>query len=394
MTFAGRHHRRGRRPHPGPSSPRPLRPTAELTAPGAAHAGSDLRRAHRGRGAAGPAPESTGSPCCSTSGWATSAWTGPRPPCPPARRSGCASRRSCAPGCSGSSTCSTSPRPGCTPPTPSRCFAVLDALLPAAGNSLFVVEHDLDIVRRADWVVDLGQPGRGRGRRPGPVQRPGRRPGAGRRQPHTGDPFRGRGRGPAELPARAEPAGWHLRDVVRPQPRRARRRRTRSACSPRSPASPAPASRPWSPQVLAEGGAPSTSGAPVGEGAPGRRRPAPATPRRCPGGRMRPPSRAGSSSTELVPGRPAARSGAPRARNLATYTGLFDVVRRLFAGHRQRRGRQRATAPGASPSTAPRGAARPAPEEGFVAVELLFLPGTYAPCRPAAAPATTRRRSR
>ena len=32
--------------------------------------------------------------------------------------------------------------------------------LKASGNSLFVVEHDLDVVRRADWVVDIG-PGAG-----------------------------------------------------------------------------------------------------------------------------------------------------------------------------------------------------------------------------------------
>ena len=36
--------------------------------------------------------------------------------------------------------------------------------LRAAGNSLFVVEHDLDIIRHADWVVDVG---------PGPGQRGG-----------------------------------------------------------------------------------------------------------------------------------------------------------------------------------------------------------------------------
>ena len=29
-----------------------------------------------------------------------------------------------------------------------------------SGNSLFVVEHDMDVVRRADWVVDIG-PGAG-----------------------------------------------------------------------------------------------------------------------------------------------------------------------------------------------------------------------------------------
>ena len=28
--------------------------------------------------------------------------------------------------------------------------------LKAAGNTLFVVEHDMDVVRRADWVVDIG----------------------------------------------------------------------------------------------------------------------------------------------------------------------------------------------------------------------------------------------
>ncbi|MEA2322422.1 MAG: excinuclease subunit [Solirubrobacteraceae bacterium] len=38
---------------------------------------------------------------------------------------------------------------------------VLDQLT-AAGNSLFVVEHDLDVVRRAGWVVDVG-PGAGEG---------------------------------------------------------------------------------------------------------------------------------------------------------------------------------------------------------------------------------------
>src|SRR6185369_12796478 len=30
----------------------------------------------------------------------------------------------------------------------------------AAGNSLFVVEHELDVIRHADWVVDVG-PGAG-----------------------------------------------------------------------------------------------------------------------------------------------------------------------------------------------------------------------------------------
>ncbi|HYH45194.1 MAG TPA: excinuclease ABC subunit A, partial [Thermoanaerobaculia bacterium] len=45
---------------------------------------------------------------------------------------------------------------------PADTEALLSALdrLKAAGNSLFVVEHDLDVVRHADWIVDVG-PGAG-----------------------------------------------------------------------------------------------------------------------------------------------------------------------------------------------------------------------------------------
>jgi excinuclease ABC subunit A len=41
---------------------------------------------------------------------------------------------------------------------PADTEALLSALarLKAAGNSLFVVEHDLDVIRHADWIVDVG----------------------------------------------------------------------------------------------------------------------------------------------------------------------------------------------------------------------------------------------
>src|SRR5688500_14712459 len=41
---------------------------------------------------------------------------------------------------------------------PADTEALLDALekLKASGNSLFVVEHDLDVIRCADWIVDIG----------------------------------------------------------------------------------------------------------------------------------------------------------------------------------------------------------------------------------------------
>src|SRR5204862_7764046 len=47
---------------------------------------------------------------------------------------------------------------------PAATAALLRALdrLKASGNSLFVVEHELDVIRRADWIVDVG-PGAGSG---------------------------------------------------------------------------------------------------------------------------------------------------------------------------------------------------------------------------------------
>ena len=45
---------------------------------------------------------------------------------------------------------------------PTDTESLLDALqqLKASGNSLFVIEHDLEVMRRADWIVDVG-PGAG-----------------------------------------------------------------------------------------------------------------------------------------------------------------------------------------------------------------------------------------
>src|SRR6202007_3071775 len=45
---------------------------------------------------------------------------------------------------------------------PADTEALLTALdrLKESGNSLFVVEHEIDVIRHADWVVDVG-PGAG-----------------------------------------------------------------------------------------------------------------------------------------------------------------------------------------------------------------------------------------
>lgn len=67
----------------------------------------------------------------------------------------------------------------------------------------------------------------------------------------------------------------------------------------------------------------------------------------------------------------------PRS-NLATYTGLFDAVRKVFAATDE--ARARGYTAGRFSFNVAAGRCETCQGEGFVAVELLFLPGTYAPC--------------
>ncbi len=67
----------------------------------------------------------------------------------------------------------------------------------------------------------------------------------------------------------------------------------------------------------------------------------------------------------------------PRS-NLATYTGLFDAVRKVFADTDE--ARARGYKAGRFSFNVAAGRCETCQGEGFVAVELLFLPGTYAPC--------------
>jgi excinuclease ABC subunit A len=67
----------------------------------------------------------------------------------------------------------------------------------------------------------------------------------------------------------------------------------------------------------------------------------------------------------------------PRS-NLATYTGLFDHVRKLFAHTPQ--ARQRRYDAGRFSFNVVKGRCPTCEGEGFVSVELLFMPSVYAPC--------------
>lgn len=77
----------------------------------------------------------------------------------------------------------------------------------------------------------------------------------------------------------------------------------------------------------------------------------------------------------VVDQRPIGRT--PRS-NLATYTGLFDHVRKLFAGTKL--AKQRRYGAGRFSFNVAQGRCENCEGEGFVMVELLFLPSVYSPC--------------
>ena len=67
-----------------------------------------------------------------------------------------AGRRACpGPTPDGRSTCSTSRPPACTSTTWPSCSDVLNRLVDL-GNTVVVIEHNLDVIKTADWVIDLG----------------------------------------------------------------------------------------------------------------------------------------------------------------------------------------------------------------------------------------------
>ena len=245
---------------------------------------------------------------------------------------------------------------------PADAEPLLDVLdrLKAAGNSLFVVEHDLDVVRRADWVVDIG-PGAGEGG--GRVLYSG--PVAGLEQVAesvTGAHLFGRAE-PLDHSPR-EPHGWlHLRGVSRHNLHDVSVDVPLAVLTAVTGVSGSGKSTLVS-QVLSElvrthlGVAPEDPDEAELE--------------------IDVADASGLDSFDRlvrVDQRPIGRT--PRS-NLATYTGMFDAVRKLFAATDE--ARSRGYGVGRFSFNVAEGRCATCQGEGFVSVELLFLPGTYSPC--------------
>ncbi len=250
------------------------------------------------------------------------------------------------------------PSAGLHPADAEPLLDVLDALK-GSGNSLFVVEHDLDVVRRADWIVDIGPEA---GERGGHVLYSG--PVAGLEHVErsiTGKHLFGRAE-PLQRPQRT-PHGWlrlhgvsrhNLQDLSVDVPLCVLTAVTGVSGSGKST---------LVSQVLAElvrrrlGQAPDEEGSEL---------------------EVDVDDAIGLESFDrlvCVDQRPIGRT--PRS-NLATYTGLFDAVRKLYAATPE--ARKRGYGASRFSFNVAEGRCKTCQGEGFVSVELLFLPGTYAPC--------------
>ncbi len=232
--------------------------------------------------------------------------------------------------------------------------------LKEAGNTLFVVEHDMDVVRQADWIVDVGPKAGEHGGRvlhSGPVADLAQVTESATRRFLFDDTQ------PAARPPR-EPSGelalhgvtlHNLRSVDAAFPLGVFTAVTGVSGSGKST---------LVTRVLADAVADHLGAGPEEDEESAARA-----------------QLAGAKGLEAVDRlvrvdqKPIGRT--PRS-NLATYTGLFDAVRKVFAATDE--ARARGYTAGRFSFNVASGRCETCQGEGFVAVELLFLPGTYAPC--------------
>jgi excinuclease ABC subunit A len=254
---------------------------------------------------------------------------------------------------------------------PADTEALLTALaqLKSAGNSLFVVEHALDVIRRADWIVDVGpQAGEGGGKilYSGPPEGL-REVAASHTRRYLFDDTKA-----APRPLR-EPAGWlKLEGVTRNNLHELKAEFPLGVMSCVTGVSGSGKSSLVSQvlvdlvtEALGQGGQQEEH-----EEEPGlEQEPEIETEGRIVAGME------GVKRLVRVDQKPIGRT--PRS-NLATYTGLFDQVRKLFAATPA--AKKRRYDAGRFSFNVAKGRCEHCAGEGFVMVELLFLPSVYAPC--------------
>ncbi len=253
---------------------------------------------------------------------------------------------------------------------PADSEALMRALdeLKRAGNSLFVVEHDLEMMRRADWLVDVGPDA---GELGGRVLYSGPPAGlAAVAESHTAR-YLFDAREPPRRPPRP-PQGWlALEGITRNNLRELEARFPLGVLTAVTGVSGSGKSSLVS-QALVElvcahlGHEPAEADDEVDSGAPTV---AEETHGRIAAGMER------IARLVRVDQKPIGRT--PRS-NLATYTGLFDGVRKLFAATPMARSRR--YDPGRFSFNVAKGRCTTCEGEGFVSVELHFMPSVYAPC--------------
>ncbi len=257
------------------------------------------------------------------------------------------------------------PSAGLHPADTEALLAALDRLK-ASGNSLFVVEHDLDVIRHADWIVDVGPAA---GEHGGSVLYSG--PLAGLvdvDQSQTARHLSGRTDRHARTPR--TPTGWlRLSGVTRNNLHELDAAFPLGVFTTVTGVSGSGKSSLVS-QALVELLA-QHLGQPVADDDDGDalERTVERLDGRIVGGLE------GIRRLVRVDQKPIGRT--PRS-NLATYTGLFDPVRKLFAATKSARARRYDA--GRFSFNVAKGRCEHCAGEGFVMVELLFLASVYAPC--------------
>lgn len=241
------------------------------------------------------------------------------------------------------------------------------ARLKAAGNSLFVVEHELDVIRQADWIVDVGP---GAGEKGGEALYSG--PPDGLRTIAASETRRHLfAETPAATGVLREAKGWlRLRGVTRNNLDRLDVDIPLGVMTSVTGISGSGKSTLVSQFLVEAVGGKLGHTIQAGDDEEGLERTIVETI----GGKVA----SGLDDVKrlvVVDQKPIGRT--PRS-NLATYTGLFDHVRKLFAETKMARARRYDA--GRFSFNVAKGRCPTCQGEGFVCVELLFLPSVYAPC--------------